>query len=135
MPHLRQEDTSSRLCEQYCLSRQQSDELEYTTNRPNDDGKHPSARKPRDSQNPQPAFSDSCSHCTVSLETGRMPVLRYHLNSCNRRATSSAFARLLNALMRKYPSPFEPKPLPGVITTFASPRILSNAPQLVTPCG
>ena len=69
------------------------------------------------------------------IETGKMPVLRYHFNSCNRRATSSAFARLLNALMRKYPSPFEPKPLPGVITTLASLRILSNTCQLVTPCG
>jgi hypothetical protein len=30
----------------------------------------------------------------------------HHFNSCNRRATSSALARLLKALMRKYPSPF-----------------------------
>jgi hypothetical protein len=27
--------------------------------------------------------------------------ISHHFNSCNRRATSSAFARLLNALMRK----------------------------------
>src|ERR1022692_348660 len=59
----------------------------------------------------------------------------YHFNSCKRRATSSALARLLKALMRKKPSPFEPKPLPGVITTFASLRILSNACQLVIPFG
>ena len=59
----------------------------------------------------------------------------HHFNSCNRRATSSALARLLKLLMRKKPSPFEPKPLPGVMTTFASFRILSNACQLVTPFG
>src|ERR1039457_368117 len=59
----------------------------------------------------------------------------YHFNSCKRRATSSALARLLKALMRKKPSPFEPKPLPGVMTTFASFKILSNACQLVMPVG
>ena len=59
----------------------------------------------------------------------------HHLSSCKRRATSSALARLLKALMRKKPSPFEPKPDPGVMTTFASARILSNACQLVTSFG
>ena len=59
----------------------------------------------------------------------------YHFNSCNRRDTSSALARLLNALMRKNPSPLEPKPEPGVMTTFASFKILSNACQLVVLLG
>ena len=59
----------------------------------------------------------------------------YHFKACKRRATSSAFARLLKAEMRKKPSPFEPKPLPGVMTTFASRKILSNACQLVTLFG
>jgi hypothetical protein len=59
----------------------------------------------------------------------------YHFNSGNRCATSSALARLLKALMRKKPSPFEPNPLPGVMTTLASPRILSKVCQLETPLG
>ena len=52
-----------------------------------------------------------------------------------RRATSSAFSRLLNAEMRKYPSPSEPNPLPGVITTLSSWSIRSNIAQLVRPAG
>ena len=71
----------------------------------------------------RPRFASFCPH----------PL--HQFNSCNRRATSSALARLLKAEMRKNPSPFEPKPLPGVITTFESCRILSNACQLVTPFG
>ena len=47
-----------------------------------------------------------------------------------RRQTSSTFSRELNAEMRKNPSPLEPKPEPGVITTFASCSILSNICQL-----
>ncbi len=57
--------------------------------------------------------------------------MAYHFNAFKRRATSSAFARLLKDEMRKKPSPLEPKPLPGVMTTFASFRILSKACQLV----
>src|SRR5438270_12103752 len=47
--------------------------------------------------------------------------------------TSCAFSRLLKAETRKKPSPFEPKPLPGVITTFNSFSIQSNVCQLVMP--
>src|SRR5262249_50835545 len=68
--------------------------------------------------------------------SGRFPRSNsYHFNFCSRRATSSAWARLLKALMRKKPSPLEPKPLPGVMTTWASRRILSKASQLVTRRG
>ena len=49
----------------------------------------------------------------------------------SRRATSSALARLLNAETRKKPSPLEPKPLPGVMTTFNSRSIQSKVCQLV----
>lgn len=52
-----------------------------------------------------------------------------------RRQTSSTFSRELNAEMRKNPSPLEPKPEPGVITTFASCSILSNICQLSRPSG
>jgi hypothetical protein len=47
--------------------------------------------------------------------------LIHHFNSCNRRATSPALARLLKALMQIWPSPSEPKPLPGLMTAFAPP--------------
>ena len=55
--------------------------------------------------------------------------------SRKRRATSSALARLLKAEMRKKPSPLEPNPLPGVMTTFSSRNIQSKVCQLVLPAG
>src|SRR5207247_7740096 len=58
---------------------------------------------------------------------------RYQCNFFKRRATSSAFSRLLNAEMRKYPSPCAPKPLPGVMTTLKSRSMRSNICQLVRP--
>lgn len=59
----------------------------------------------------------------------------YHFKFSNRRAASSALARLLKALTRKKPSPDLPNPLPGVITMLASFKMRSNACQLVTPEG
>ena len=56
-------------------------------------------------------------------------------NARMRRATSSALARLLKAEMRKYPSPWEPNPLPGVMTTWAWVSIRSNISQLDNPLG
>ena len=52
-----------------------------------------------------------------------------------RRATSRAFSRELKAEMRKKPSPWAPKPAPGVITTCASCSILSKNSQLPMPPG
>src|SRR5438270_2535418 len=48
-----------------------------------------------------------------------------------RSPTSCAFSRLLKAETRKKPSPLEPKPLPGVMTTFNSFSIQSKVCQLV----
>lgn len=52
-----------------------------------------------------------------------------------RRQTSSTFSLLLKAEMRKNPSPWEPKPAPGVMTTRASSSILSKNSQLPMPWG
>ncbi len=51
------------------------------------------------------------------------------------RQTSSTLARELKAEMRKYPSPAEPKPEPGVMTTWASCSILSNMSHELRPAG
>jgi len=53
----------------------------------------------------------------------------------SRRTTSSTFARELNALMRKWPSPQRPKPAPGVVTTRAWRSRWSKNPQLSNPAG
>lgn len=59
----------------------------------------------------------------------------YATNAFNLRQTSSTLARELKAEIRKYPSPAEPKPEPGVMTTCASPSILSNMSQELRPAG
>ena len=56
-------------------------------------------------------------------------------NAFSLRQTSSTFARELKAEIRKYPSPAEPKPEPGVMTTWASPNILSNMSHELRPAG
>ena len=98
------------------------------------------ARRPtlvgRDSVEPNEWPRNRCGS-TESRPTNkaRLPDNDQSLNVPNRRPTSSAFSRLLNAEIRKNPSPQAPKPLPGVTTTFSFWSIRSNICQLVRPSG
>src|SRR5712692_8437587 len=81
-------------------------------------------------------FTDFSPLWGVSAKANLRHLTRSPYNSFfNRRATSSAFSRLLKAETRKYPSPFVPKPLPGVITILISLSRRSNICQLVRLAG
>jgi len=53
------------------------------------------------------------------------------VNSCNRRKLFRIGAAVERADAEK-PSPLEPKPLPGVMTTFGASNFIQNACQLVS---
>src|SRR4030095_23486 len=80
-------------------------------------------------------FVAGSANCACLLTSARYLAQRGCYSLSKRRATSRAFSRLLKAETRKYPSPWAPKPAPGVITTFKSRSMRSNICQLVRPSG